>query len=121
VTADQAPLHRLRRLCLAFPEIQERLNHGEPSWVVRSKTLAQYTERHPADRVSFWCPAPPGAKEALVAAEPDRFYRPRFGGGSWVGVYLDVDPDWAEIHEMLSEAYRLIAPAKLIAELERAT
>jgi hypothetical protein len=31
---------------------------------------------------------------------------------------LDADPDWTEIHEMLAEAYRLIAPKKLIAELD---
>ena len=115
---DLAPLNHLRGRCLGFPEVHERLNHEEPSWVVRRRTLAQYTERLPVDRVSFWCPAPPGAAEALAAAEPDRFYRPRFGGSGWVGVYLDVEPDWVEIHEMLSEAYRLIAPKKLIAELD---
>jgi hypothetical protein len=58
---------------LALPEVTERLNHGEPSWAVRRKTLVTFSERLPADRLSFWCPAPPGDLEAMVAAEPERF------------------------------------------------
>ncbi|MFD8496896.1 hypothetical protein [Amycolatopsis sp. NPDC059657] len=26
------PVERLRELCLALPEVTERLNHGEPAW-----------------------------------------------------------------------------------------
>jgi hypothetical protein len=89
------------------------LNHGEPSWVVRGRTFAQYTERHPPARLSFWCPAPAGEREALVAIDPSRFFEPRFGGRDWVGVYLDVKIDWGEARELLTEAYCTVAPKKL--------
>ncbi|MEW2455903.1 MmcQ/YjbR family DNA-binding protein [Streptomyces albus] len=109
---------RLRELCLALPEVAEGTNHhGEPAWRVRRRTLAQISERHPAGRQSFWAPAPAGAKEAMVAAEPDRFFSPPYGGRHWVGVYLDVPVDWDEVRELVVDAYRLIAPGELVARL----
>ncbi|WP_328378480.1 MmcQ/YjbR family DNA-binding protein [Streptomyces sp. NBC_00440] len=106
---------RLRAVCLGLPEVVEGTNHhGEPSWRIRRRTLAQISERHPAGRRSFWVPAPAGAKEAMVAAEPDRFFSPPYGGRDWVGVYLDGPVDWAEVRELVVDAYRLIAPRKLV-------
>jgi hypothetical protein len=116
LTSD-APLQRLRDLCLSLPEVTERLNHGEPAWVVRDKALVTYSERKPACRVGFWCPAPPGELTALVAQDPERFFEPPFGGNGWLGVYLDVPVDWTEVREQVLEAYRLVAPKKLAARL----
>jgi len=50
---------------------------------------------------------------------PDRFFRPPYvGGRGWLGVRLDRDPDWAEIAELCQDAYRVIAPARLVAQLD---
>ncbi len=111
------PLPRLRALCLALPEVTERISHGEPTWFVR-RVFVMYAERHHDDRVAFWCAAPAGAQEELVAAEPERFFRPPYvGGRGWLGVRLDTDPDWGEIAEIVTDAYREIAPARLVALL----
>ena len=111
------PLPRLRALCLALPEVTERVSHGEPTWFVR-RAFVSYAERHHDDRVAFWCAAPAGAQEELVAAEPERFFRPPYvGGRGWLGVRLDTDPDWAEIAEIVTDAYRQVAPARLVARL----
>jgi hypothetical protein len=107
-------IRRLRELCLALPGVTERLNHGEPAWTVGRKALVTFSERHPKDRVGFWCPAPPGELEAMVATDPERFFKPPFGGRGWVGVYLDVPVNWTEVKEIIAEAYRLIAPRKLL-------
>lgn len=116
------PLDRLRAICLALPEVTERLNHGQPSFVVRGRrTVVQYLDG--TDRfgvVGMWCPAPPGVREDLVEAEPDRFYRPELGGSEWVGVRLEVDPDWAEITAIVEDAYRVVAPKGLVAALDAA-
>jgi hypothetical protein len=114
------PLPRLRALCLALPEVTEKVSHGEPTWFVR-KVFVTYAERHHDDRVGFWCAAPPGAQEALVAARPDRFFVPPYvGGRGWLGVRLDVDDvDWDEISEIVSDAYREIAPRKLLTMLDQ--
>ena len=114
------PLPRLRALCLALPEVTEKLSHGEPTWFVR-RTFVMYADHHHDDRLAFWCAAPPGAQEELVAADPVRFFRPPYvGGRGWLGVYLDVEAlDWAEIGEIVSDAYRQVAPKKLLARLGR--
>lgn len=114
------PLEPLRKLCLALPETTERLSHGEPTWFVRDKkTFVMYSDHHHDDRLAFWCAAPPGAQEELVAEEPERFFRPPYvGHRGWLGVWLDVPVDWAEIRVIVTDAYRVIAPKKLVAELD---
>jgi hypothetical protein len=116
------PLDALRKLCLALPETTERLSHGEPTWFVRGKkTFVMYANLHHDDRLGFWCAAPPGAQEALVTADPERFFVPPYvGGRGWLGVYLDVPVDWDEIGEIVADAYRMVAPKKLVAELDGA-
>jgi hypothetical protein len=112
-------LDRLRELCLALPEVTEKVSHGEPTWFVR-KTFVMFADRHHDDRLAFWCAAPPGVQEELVAVDPARFFRPPYvGGRGWLGVYLDVDVDWAEVGEIVTDAYRAIAPKKLVTRLPR--
>ena len=119
MTAD--PLASLRRLCLALPETTERLSHGEPTWFIRGKkTFVTYADHHHDDKLGFWCPAPPGVQEELVAAEPERFFRPPYvGHRGWLGVRLDVDVDWDEVEQIVIDAYRMVAPKVLIAQLDR--
>ena len=114
------PLARLRRLCLALPETTERISHGEPTWFVRGKkTFVMYADRHHDDRLAFWCAAPDGAQPALVAANPERFFIPPYvGHRGWLGVRRDVPVDWEEVAELVTEAYRTVAPQRLVAELD---
>lgn len=113
-------LAELRRLCLALPETTERRSHGEPTWFVRGKkTFLMFADHHHDDRLAFWCAAPPGVQEALVAEDSGRFFRPPYvGHRGWLGVYLDVPADWAEISEIVTDAYRKIAPKTLAARLD---
>jgi hypothetical protein len=114
------PLEALRKLCLALPEVTERLSHGEPTWFVRGKkTFVMFANHHHDDRLSFWCAAPEGAQATLVALHPERFFRPPYvGHRGWLGVYLDVPVDWDEIADVVTDAYRSVAPKKLVAELD---
>jgi predicted DNA-binding protein (MmcQ/YjbR family) len=43
---------------------------------------------------------------------------PYVGHRGWVGVRLDGEVDWDEIGESLEDAYRAIAPARLVARLD---
>jgi len=117
------PLTRLRAICLALPEVTEKLNQGLPSWVVRRKTVVQFYDgpQRGDDIVGMWAPAPAGVLEAQVAEEPDRFFRPAYGGIGWLGVRLDRDPDWDEVTSIVDEAYRLVAPKRLVARLDAST
>ncbi|MDQ0378955.1 MmcQ/YjbR family DNA-binding protein [Amycolatopsis thermophila] len=108
-------LESLREVCLALPEVTERLSHGEPTWFVRGrKTFVMYADHHHDDRLGFWCAAPPGVQEEMTGAEPDRFFRPPYvGHRGWLGVYLDVPVDWDEVRAVVREAYRVVAPKSL--------
>ncbi|HET9227635.1 MAG TPA: MmcQ/YjbR family DNA-binding protein, partial [Thermoanaerobaculia bacterium] len=65
------PLENLRKLCLALPEVTERLSHGEPTWFIRGKkSFVTYANHHHDDRLAFWCAAPDGAQEVLVGQSP---------------------------------------------------
>jgi hypothetical protein len=115
-------LERLRAICLALPETTERPSHGEPTWFVRDKkTFVMFANQHHDDRIGFWCAAPDGAQEALIAADPEHFFRPPYvGHRGWVGVYLDVDEvDWDQLEEIVEDAYRQVAPKTLVAQLDR--
>ena len=116
-----APLTRLRKLCLALPEAHEVEAWGEPTFRVRNKMFATYaaaSTHHGRGRPAVWCKAAPGNQAAMVEAEPDRFFVPPYVGPSgWVGVYLDGAVDWAELAELLRDAYRRTAPKRLAALL----
>ena len=119
------PLERLRELCLALPETTERISHGEPTFFVRGKRVfLTYADHHHDDRLGFWCAAAPGVQGELVASDPETFFVPPYvGGRGWLGVRLDAPRAktkkfWAEVGEIVEDAYRQIAPKTLIAELD---
>lgn len=118
-----APLSRVRQLCLAFPATEERLSHGEPTWFAGGrKSFVMYADHHHDDREAFWAAAPDGAQEALVAEDPTRYFRPPYvGTRGWVGVYLDVaDVDWGRVEEIVDDAWRSVAPKRLLAAHDEA-
>ena len=65
-------LGNVRKICMAFPEVTERLSHGAPSWFVRGKsTFVMLMEdgHHHNHFPHLWCAAPPGvpARDLAVA------------------------------------------------------
>ncbi|MDP9116024.1 MAG: MmcQ/YjbR family DNA-binding protein [Actinomycetota bacterium] len=117
------PVASLRRVCLALPETSERASHGEPGFFIRDKKqfVAVDNHHHGADHLAFWCAAPPGTQEQLIAENPDQFFRPPYvGHRGWLGVRIDNDPDWVEIAEIVTDAYRQVAPKQLLALLDGA-
>lgn len=116
-----AALKRVRAICGALPEVTERPSHGAPTFFVGGKkTLLMFHDDHHGDgRLAVWCAAPDGVQAALVAEEPDRFFRPPYvGHRGWLGVRLDVDVDWDELAGIVEDAYRVVAPKRLVAQLD---
>jgi hypothetical protein len=112
------PLARLRRLCLALPEAHEVEAWGEPTFRVRNRMFATYagpSSHHGAGRAAAWLKAAKGNQELMVRDAPGRFFVPPYVGPSgWIGVWLDGDAvDWAEVAELVRDAWRLIAPKRV--------
>ena len=117
-----SPLARLRKLCLALPDAREVEAWGEPTFRVKT-IFAMYAgpgNHHGAGRASAWIKAARGNQELMVRAAPDRFFVPPYVGPSgWIGVYLDGPrTDWAELAELLRDAWRLSAPKRLVRQVE---
>jgi hypothetical protein len=112
---------RLRDICHGFPEVTERLSHGSITFFIRDKRVLCYLsdDHHGDGRLAVIYPAPDGVQAELIAAEPERFFRPPYvGHRGWVGLRIDIDPDFDEVSGMLHEAYRQVAPKALIQQLE---
>lgn len=112
---------RVRAICLALPGVTERLSHGAPAFFAGKQFLMLWPDGHHDHAFPhLWCAAPSGAQDELVTAEPERFFRPPYvGGRGWVGIRLDADIDWDELTAVCQEAFRTVAPKKLIAALDR--
>lgn len=117
-------VERVRRLAHALPECTERLSHGSPSFFIKGKTtFVMFLDDHHDDGIlGIWCAAPPGDQQARIAEDPDRFFRPPYvGGRGWLGVRLDRPVNDDELEEIVTEAWRTVAPKKLLATFDAAT
>ncbi len=112
---------RFRAICRRLPEVTERVSHGAVTFFVREKrTLCYLTDDHHGDgRLALVCPAPAGVQEEVLDSDPERFFRPPYvGHRGWIGLRLDVAPDWQEVAEVVEESYRCVAPVTLIRRLD---
>jgi hypothetical protein len=106
-------IDRLRAICMALPEAEERETWEIPTFRIRAKIFAM---AHPVgDRASVWCKAPLGVQTILTEAAPDRFFRPPYvGHKGWIGVWLTPDTDWEEMEALIRRSYGMTAPKKLL-------
>ena len=113
---------RIRAICLGFPGTSERLSHGSPAFFVGKQFVMLWPDGHHDHHFPhFWCAAPPGAQDELVASEPHCFFRPPYvGARGWLGVRLDGDVNWVEISAVCEEAYRTVASKRFVAILDEA-
>ena len=112
-----------QRVTATVADLPEATAAGDPhlTLAVRKKTFGYFLDDHHGDGiVGVALKAADGEQEALLHSDPTRFYVPAYlGAKGWIGIRLDVgDVDWAEIRELISEAYRLQAPRRLVAQLE---
>jgi hypothetical protein len=117
----------VRRLALALPETAEVSRHGVPQWRVRDVLFVWDRPLRRGDVEALGDAAPDGpvlaarvpdvgAKEALVAAEPDVFFTtPHFDGYPAVLIRLDRIAV-AALEEVVTEAWLARAPKRVARE-----
>jgi len=117
---DETLLEGLRTACLALPGVEERINHGMPTFAVVKRTAFCNLHEHPADgRPTLWFKAAAGVQAELTDQEPDRFFVPPYvGPRGWVGMRLDVDLDWDEVAAVVEDAWRLVATKGQVAQFD---
>ena len=65
-------------------------------------------------------------QEELVSSAPERFFKPPISASGtfsgWLGVFLDTSGenavDWDEVAAIVKDAFRNVAPKKLVAALD---
>jgi hypothetical protein len=116
------PIVRLRKICLALPEVTEVEAWGEPTFRVRGKIFAMQASagtHHGAGRPAVWILSVHTDQDMAIRTRPDRYFKPPYVGPSgWIGAYLDKRPPWGEIEALLREGWRRRAPKKLAAQLD---
>jgi hypothetical protein len=113
-------VERVRELCLAMPETNERPSHGRPAFFIRgNRSFAMYMDNHHGSgHKALWCAAPEGVQEMLVNASPEYYFRPPYvGHRGWIGVYLDTGIDENEVAGVIEDAYLTVAPKSLVKQV----
>ena len=104
----------VRSFALSLPEAEERETWETATFRVRSKIFMMFSE----EERNAWVKSTHDEQRALVAQDADTFFVPPYVGPSgWVGVVIHaVDRD--EMEELVTEAWRLTAPKRLLAAFD---
>jgi YjbR len=111
----------LRSRCLGLPETVERPAWAGTQWRIRNRTFAHVLAVDFADgpvTVITFRSAGPELQALRRAGHP--FFRPAWGADA-VGMVLEGGVDWAEVTELITESYCVVAPMKLAARIDRPT
>jgi predicted DNA-binding protein (MmcQ/YjbR family) len=122
---DSDPLLiRLREHALAIPDAAEKISHGHPVFYT-TKVFAYYggSQKIGDERIrrehALLVLLDDGEREALLHDE--RCFIPSYTGpAGWIGITLDEETDWDEIHELLDASYRRTAGPRRVARLDQA-
>ena len=112
---------RIAKIVESFPEGEAKPIRQHLSLEVRGKRFGWFTTDHHGDgRVQLNCKASVEMHDMLERLVPAHFHIPKYvGSKGWVGVWLDLPKlDWAAVGLALREAYKQVAPKKLLAQLE---
>lgn len=106
----------VRRIALSLPETVEKQRWGHPTFDVAGRMFITV----PDDQTSFAVRCPRLEREELIAAEPGKFWVPRHEAGSnWVRARLAALEDAGELHDILLDSWRQVAPPELSADVGR--
>jgi len=116
------PIERLRAICLSLPEAHEVEAWGEPTFRVKNKIFAMHASsgtHHSPNRPAVWILSVSIEQDLVLRARPDKYFKPPYVGPSgWIGAWLDGNPPWGEIEELLRDGWRRRAPKKVAALLD---
>ena len=118
-------LAELREIALGFPEAFEKISHGRPSFFV-TKMFAMYGGSSktavPGEmtRFSHSLLVKVDETDRSALAQDTRFFFPAYlGPAGWLGLdFTAAKIDWAEVTELVDASYRLVAPKKLLNQLD---
>ncbi len=112
MTDVHALLDRARTITLEFLDAVEVDLDGRTAFAVREKTFVAASAADDG-AIALHMQAAAGELDSLVA-EGHPFFVPDDAPRGWIGVHLDDSTDWDEIHELVGDSYRAIAPKSVV-------
>jgi hypothetical protein len=111
-------LVRVRASALELPGTEERLSHGQPTFFVGGKQVAQFRDNHHGDGRTVVCVRTSGPDEQamLIETNPQTYSRPAYLAPSgWVGINLATETvDWDHVGDRIARSWELAAPRRLL-------
>lgn len=108
-------LARLRKLCLALPEVTETGAFGHPNFRVGKKIFVAYEPVQGRPSVAFKL----GAEQSTACLiSDDRFFPTPYGRGHWVSLWADSALNWNEIADLVLRSFRGVALKRMLATLD---
>ncbi len=100
-------VERIARMCLALPGTAVKPAQGAMAYQVRDKTFAMAMDDHHGNgRVELWAKNSLQVQQEWVTSDARRYYIPPYvGRNGWIGVWLDAEPDWSAVAELLVDGY----------------
>jgi hypothetical protein len=106
----------VRKLALGLPEAVEQETWDTPTFRVRKRLFVLFSD----GGKEAWVKSTHDEQQALIAMEPETFFVPPYVGPSgWVGVKI-ATVDSGEMRELVTEAWRLTAPKRLVQTFDQA-
>jgi hypothetical protein len=112
--------NQIRKICGELPEAYEEQAWAGTRWRVRNRSFAHV--------LGVETPSEPPIVALVFRAEGEELEmlrntgHPFFAmtwGHSAIGMVLTSDTDWDEVRELLTESFCVLAPKKLIAQVDR--
>ena len=102
-------------MALALPEALEQETWEQPTFRVRKRIFVMFSDRER----EAWVKSTHDEQRALVHGSETFFVPPYVGPSGWVGVrFRTVDRE--EMRELVTEAWRLTAPKRVVAAFDGA-
>ncbi len=125
---DDPLLADVRSIALAFPEAYEKISHGRPAFFVSKMFVMYGGSVKPATKGDYFqyphsIIVKVDESERRALEQDTRFFFPAYLGPSgWRGLDLTATKkiDWDEVGELIDASYRLVAPRKLVKQLDEA-
>jgi hypothetical protein len=110
-----ATVDDVRRIALGLPATTEKRSYGTPGFRVRDKLFARLHDN--PELLVVWC-TDLAEKEALLASDPSRFTTTAHYDGYPLVLVRIAAVDVDELTELLTDAWRVRAPAKLLRQFD---
>jgi predicted DNA-binding protein (MmcQ/YjbR family) len=113
---DPRHLARMRAICMAYPEVVEVEQFGNPWWKAGKKSFCIYGESDGHPGASFNL----SLDEQSLLLGDERFSKTGYiGRHGWTSMRFAGKVDWQQVEGLVDVAYRRVALERMIRALDR--